>query len=97
MVERSAAPADAAAFDGEAPRKRRRRGGRGRNKHREGIETAAPATKAGERGTSTQRIVERKPHPHAGQAAAATATATPAAHAPKQGFFRRIMRMFGRH
>jgi len=97
VAERSAAPADAAAFDGEAPRKRRRRGGRGRNKHREGIETAAPATKAGERGTSTQRIVERKPHPHAGQAAAATATATPAAHAPKQGFFRRIMRMFGRH
>ena len=95
VAERSAAPADAAAFDGEAPRKRRRRGGRGRNKHREGIETAAPATKAGERGTSTQRIVERKPHPHAGQAAAATAT--PAAHAPKQGFFRRIMRMFGRH
>jgi len=97
VAERSAAPADAAAFDGEAPRKRRRRGGRGRNKHREGIETAAPAAKAGERGTSTQRIVERKPHPHAGQAAAATATATPAAHAPKQGFFRRIMRMFGRH
>jgi len=95
VAERSAAPADAAAFDGEAPRKRRRRGGRGRNKHREGIETAAPAAKAGERGTSTQRIVERKPHPHAGQAAAATAT--PAAHAPKQGFFRRIMRMFGRH
>jgi len=95
VAERSAAPADAAAFDGEAPRKRRRRGGRGRNKHREGIETAAPAANAGERGTSTQRIVERKPHPHAGQAAAATAT--PAAHAPKQGFFRRIMRMFGRH
>jgi len=81
------------ALDGEAPRKRRRRGGRGRNKHRDGVETAAPAqAPAGERGGAPkQRIVERKPHPHAAQAA----TTTPAAaHAPKQGFFRRIMRMF---
>jgi ATP-dependent RNA helicase RhlB len=81
--------------DGEAPRKRRRRGGRGRNKHREGVETTAPAAQVGERGAPKQRIVERKPHPHAAQAGAATTPA--AAHAPKQGFFRRIMRMFGRH
>ncbi len=87
--------AAATALDGEAPRKRRRRGGRGRNKHREGVETAAPTAQAVERGGAPkQRIVERKPHPHAAQAAATTTPA--AAHAPKQGFFRRIMRMFGR-
>jgi len=83
-------PADV--LDGDALRKRRRRGGRGRNKHREGAETAAaPAqVQAGERGGAPkQRIVERKPHPHAAAAAAA-----PASHPPKQGFFRRIMRMF---
>ncbi|MBA8883657.1 ATP-dependent RNA helicase RhlB [Dokdonella fugitiva] len=88
---------------GDAPRKRRRRGGRGRNQRREGGEAAAatPAPNTtprgqggrGERGPQPQRIVERKPHPHA---AAAQAAATDA-HPPKPGFFRRIMRMFGRH
>ncbi|WP_395679157.1 ATP-dependent RNA helicase RhlB [Dokdonella sp.] len=93
-VQRDDAPAAAAALDGEASRKRRRRGGRGRNKHREGVETAAPAAQASERGgPPKQRIVERKPHPHAAQA---SSVAAPEAHAPKQGFFRRIMRMFGR-
>ncbi|MBA8889506.1 ATP-dependent RNA helicase RhlB [Dokdonella fugitiva] len=104
-----ATPAGAAALDGDALRKRRRRGGRGRNKHREGAEnatTAAPQSgqrgaPRGERGgqpaqrsgSQPQRIVERKPHPHAAAAAAAAGTPS-AAHPPKQGFFRRIMRMF---
>jgi ATP-dependent RNA helicase RhlB len=89
--------APATTVDGEAPRKRRRRGGRGRNKHREGGEAAA-APQNGSRAASasrpdrsaapTQRVVERKPHPHA-----ATAQAQPP-HPPKPGFFRRIMRMF---
>ena len=100
----AAAPAvvQEAGVDG-VPRKRRRRGGRGRNKRREGGETAA-ATPApnmaprgqggrGERGPQPQRIVERKPHPHAAAAQAAASDA----HPPKPGFFRRIMRMFGRH
>jgi len=98
-----ATPAGAAALDGDAPRKRRRRGGRGRNKHREGGDTAAAAPQNGQRGAPAprgerngpqpQRIVERKPHPHAAAAAAAAGTST-ATHPPKQGFFRRIMRMF---
>ena len=92
VAERTGAPADAAALDGE-PRKRRRRGGRGRNKHRDGVETAAPAATAGERGAPKQRIVERKPHPRQGIPTNTPASA-PVAHAPKQGFFRRIMRMF---
>jgi ATP-dependent RNA helicase RhlB len=87
---------DAAAgvLDGEAPRKRRRRGGRGRNKHREGVETATNGASQnnGQRGAPAQRIVERKPHPHA---AAAPAAGTASTQPPKQGFFRRIMRMFG--
>jgi ATP-dependent RNA helicase RhlB len=37
-------------------------------------------------------VVERKPHPHAA-ATASAATGVPP-HAPKPGFFRRIMRMF---
>ena len=37
-----------------------------------------------------QRVVERKPHPHAASATATTATPS---HPPKPGFFRRIMRM----
>jgi ATP-dependent RNA helicase RhlB len=88
---------------GDAPRKRRRRGGRGRNKRREGGDAAAatPAPNTaprgqggrGERGPQPQRIVERKPHPHAAAAQAAASDA----HPPKPGFFRRIMRMFGRH
>ncbi|MGN6520161.1 MAG: ATP-dependent RNA helicase RhlB [Dokdonella sp.] len=103
-----ATPAATAALDGDAPRKRRRRGGRGRNKHREGGEAAAtpqggqrgaPSASRTERagqpaqrgGPQAQRVVERKPHPHA---AAAASGAQTAAHPPKQGFFRRIMRMF---
>jgi ATP-dependent RNA helicase RhlB len=109
----SATPAPAGALAGDAPRKRRRRGGRGRNKRREGADAIATAPQGGQRGErngqqpqrsgpqsqrsgaqsqrsgpQSQRIVERKPHPHA-------SAATPAAaHPPKPGFFRRIMRMF---
>ncbi|HEU4664242.1 MAG TPA: ATP-dependent RNA helicase RhlB [Dokdonella sp.] len=97
-----ATPAGATTLDGEAPRKRRRRGGRGRNKHREGADTTAATPQNGQRGApaprgersgpAPQRIVERKPHPHA--AAAASAAAPASSHPPKPGFFRRIMRMF---
>ncbi|MFO1506748.1 MAG: DEAD/DEAH box helicase [Lysobacterales bacterium] len=84
---------------GDAPRKRRRRGGRGRNKQHESRGGAAapprgdgaPATSGRPGGTRAgppaQRIVERKPYPHA----ATTAPAHETPHRP--GLFRRIMRI----
>ena len=83
------------------PRKRRRRGGRGRNKHREGGENAASAP-AGDAGTSAPtRREERKPrreHAPRSERTISTSVATPteSTTAPprKEGFFRRIARMF---
>jgi len=83
------------------PRKRRRRGGRGRNKRREGGDASMAAqtngAPNGERAAPAARP-ERKPRR---EHAAPVPTAPPAAHAaadapahPKQGFFRRIVRMF---
>ena len=97
-------PAAAVAIDGEAPRKRRRRGGRGRNR-REGGEATNPATTAkGENGSSTAaHSSERKPRrEHAPRSERTIATAPPsqaqaeasAPLPPKQGFFRRIARLF---
>ena len=97
-----ASPASAPALNADGtPRKRRRRGGRGRNKHREGTETTPATAPNGQRGAAAprgerggpppQRVVERKPHPHA--TAGSTTTGAPL-HPPKPGFFRRIMRMF---
>ena len=87
----SPAPGSAAA-DGDAPRKRRRRGGRGRNKHRDG-ETANVAAN----GTpdAPRQSAERKPRrEHARTMPTAAPAEAPAPVAPKQGFFRRIVRMF---
>jgi ATP-dependent RNA helicase RhlB len=84
------------------PRKRRRRGGRGRNKHREGGDAATAVQSNGapngDRAAPAARP-ERKPRrEHAAPLPTAT---TPVAHAvtdaaahPKPGFFRRIVRMF---
>jgi len=75
------------------PRKRRRRGGRGRNKHREGeaANTAVNATPE----TTSRHNGERKPRrEHARTVPTAAPAETAAPTPPKQGFFRRIMRMF---
>ncbi|WP_300619482.1 ATP-dependent RNA helicase RhlB [Dokdonella sp.] len=79
---------------GDAPRKRRRRGGRGRNKRREGeaMNVAAGATPD----NAAARTPERKPrreHARTVSTSAPAEAATPAVP-PKQGFFRRILRMF---
>jgi len=83
----------AAALNGEAPRKRRRRGGRGRNKRREGeaVNTAGSATPD----TAPRHNPDRKPRrEHARTVPTATPVEAAAPTPPKQGFFRRIMRMF---
>jgi ATP-dependent RNA helicase RhlB len=94
------AQAPANALNGEAP-KRRRRGGRGRNKHREGGEGNGTVAQNGERNVASSPRSERKPHREHGPRDGVPTTMVPAAAAPhappKQGFFRRIMRMFGRH
>ncbi len=97
----SAAPAGEAAADTGAPRKRRRRGGRGRR--REGVEaavtTAAPAeaqrAPRGERRPPRERsAVESTANARASQQIAATAVAKPHAEAKKPGLFRRLTRLF---
>ncbi|HEY0232465.1 MAG TPA: hypothetical protein VGC55_14545, partial [Dokdonella sp.] len=102
VISAEASPAAVVAGDGEVPRKRRRRGGRGRNR-REGGEALNPATTAGsENGASTPaHASERKPRrEHAPRSERTIAMAPPAqAEAsaplpPKQGFFRRIARLF---
>ncbi|MCC7254425.1 MAG: DEAD/DEAH box helicase, partial [Dokdonella sp.] len=80
--------------DGEAARKRRRRGGRGRNKHRDGEVQSAAANAPDSRvpGNAGERKPRRE-HPRT--IATAAPTEVPAAATlPRQGFFRRIMRMF---
>jgi ATP-dependent RNA helicase RhlB len=88
-------PAD---MNGEAPRKRRRRGGRGRNKHRDGEATGAAvnATAANAaQDAASRHNAERKPRrEHARTMPTATPAEATAPTLPKQGFFRRIMRMF---
>ena len=90
-------PALAAA--GDAARKRRRRGGRGRTRP-EGEETTSastPATNASDTGSAPARNKsERKPRrEHAPRNETATVPPPPsAALPPKQGFFRRIARLF---
>ena len=96
-----ASPAAAAATaDGDAARKRRRRGGRGRNRREAGEAT----TPTGENGSSpAAHTSERKPRrEHAPRSERTIATAPPsqaqaeasAPLPPKQGFFRRIARLF---
>jgi ATP-dependent RNA helicase RhlB len=107
----AAAPAEVAGADaapaialaGDAPRKRRRRGGRGRNR-REGGEAMSPATTpASENGATPAHATERKPRrEHAPRSERTIATTPPtqgqaeasAPLPPKQGFFRRIARLF---
>jgi len=107
----AAAPAEIAGADaapaialaGDAPRKRRRRGGRGRNR-REGGEAMSPATApASENGATPAHATERKPRrEHAPRSERTIATTPPtqgqaeasAPLPPKQGFFRRIARLF---
>ncbi len=89
-------PAD---MNGEAPRKRRRRGGRGRNKRREGEATDATVSAAAVNATkevaAPRHNAERKPRREHARTVPTTTTADAAAPMPpKQGFFRRIMRMF---
>jgi ATP-dependent RNA helicase RhlB len=101
VVAQAAAPTQPAAngLSGDAP-KRRRRGGRGRNKRREGEGNGAIAQN-GERSVASSPRSERKPHREHGPRDGVPTTMVPAASAPhappKQGFFRRIMRMFSRH
>ena len=101
-----------AATDPMAPRKRRRRGGRGRS-HREAGETTDQVAAASGSGTANgatdaalpRSRPERKPHrdnairgPHSTtrpNPAAAPAATPPAA--TRQGFFRRIAKMFSAH
>jgi ATP-dependent RNA helicase RhlB len=99
---------DADAVDG-APRKRRRRGGRGRKRNNEG----APAGEQAASGTATPPKGGRAPakprtsdHPPRREHPVRTdrnppaqrADAQSAAHVPpKPGFFRRIARLFGSH
>ncbi|MEP7044809.1 MAG: helicase-related protein, partial [Dokdonella sp.] len=99
-VEPDETSSAAAVASADAPRKRRRRGGRGRTR-REGGEAMNPATTpAGENGTPVHNA-ERKPRrEHAPRSERTIATAPPAQTEtsaplpPKQGFFRRIARLF---
>jgi ATP-dependent RNA helicase RhlB len=86
----------------DAPRKRRRRGGRGRTRHETG-ETTNPAITAA---VSNDTIVspahsksERKPRrEHAARGEHGVSTSPPPlSAAPKPGFFRRIARLFSPH
>ncbi|MEO5560848.1 MAG: ATP-dependent RNA helicase RhlB, partial [Dokdonella sp.] len=96
---RGAAVDPTAAADGDAARKRRRRGGRGRTRP-EGDETTGaskPVTNASDTGATPMRSKsERKPRrEHAPRNETATVPPPPsAALPPKQGFFRRIARLF---
>ncbi|HEX7916429.1 MAG TPA: ATP-dependent RNA helicase RhlB, partial [Rudaea sp.] len=81
-----AQPAVAVSADGPAPKKRRRRGGRGR-RHGERIETQA--------GAETFAAPKGKPATIPTAVSAATATDAKSA-AKKPGFFHRIVRMFKR-
>ena len=94
------APSDpAAALNGEAPRKRRRRGGRGRNKRQEGEAMGGSVNTTPE--AASRHGADRKPRrehartvPTATPAEAAAPTPAKPPKPPKQGIFRRIMRMF---
>ncbi|MCC6595916.1 MAG: DEAD/DEAH box helicase [Rhodanobacteraceae bacterium] len=97
-VAPAAAPDGAAALNGEAPRKRRRRGGRGRNKQRNGDAAATPAAAAnGQAREAEARGDGRKPRrEHArSQPTEIVATHVAPPTVAKQGFFRRIGRLFG--
>ena len=96
----AAAPADAPALNADGtPRKRRRRGGRGRNR-REGDERiesnpsgAKPVVNA------DTRHGERKPHRERGEARLKPTAAeqmAPVVAAKKPGFFHRVAQFFGR-
>ena len=99
-----AAQGDAASAD--ATHKRRRRGGRGRNRG-ERSEASQPATpQNGAHGQSPARTAERKPrreHTPANDRAIpstrppAVAPKTPVPAAPKPSFFRRIAKLFRSH
>jgi ATP-dependent RNA helicase RhlB len=104
VASADASPLVAAAADGEAPRKRRRRGGRGRNR-REGGDSMNPTPPPNsENGAApAAHASERKPRrEHAPRSERTIATAPPvqaqaeasAPLPPKQGFFRRIARLF---
>ncbi len=84
----------AVSADGQPPRKRRRRGGRGRNKHRDGEANAAAAGSAPD--IANARTTERKPRREHARTVSTTPPMDASAPAapPKQGFFRRILRMF---
>lgn len=79
--------------DGQAAHKRRRRGGRGRNKRRDDEAQAAAMNTPDSHATgNTGERKPRREHPR-------TVATTPPGEAspptlPRQGFFRRIMRMF---
>jgi ATP-dependent RNA helicase RhlB len=103
-AEAAAVPATDAATTppaaGEAPRKRRRRGGRGRNKRREGEAMNAPAAVSGADKPAPAHGGERKPrreHAPRSERTIPTAPAVPVeatASPRKEGFFRRLARMF---
>jgi ATP-dependent RNA helicase RhlB len=93
-------PNGATLASGDAPKKRRRRGGRGRNKHRTQGE-AANATPASRNDASKPANAPRREHPNRERPSAPPRAAAPAASAPvvepkaaKPGFFGRIARMF---
>ncbi len=108
VPEAAAAPEAAVAApvtaDGSAPKKRRRRGGRGRNRSANG-EQAAPARAEGTQGNGHGETpkAERKPRRERGPRTESTESrpapesgVAPGSH-KKPGFFNRIASFFGRH
>jgi ATP-dependent RNA helicase RhlB len=103
-AETAAVPADdgiaTTPAAGEAPRKRRRRGGRNRNKRREGEAMNAAAAASGADKATPAHGSERKPRrEHAPRSERTVPTAPPGpvvaeSSPPKQGFFRRLVRIF---
>lgn len=87
----------ASTVDG-APKKKRRRGGRGRNRNEGGSENVTRNGNSAQSATDTAGgNKERKPRREHSPRNTSTAVETPAAvdKAPKLGFFKRVARMFG--
>ncbi len=110
VVEATAQPAPqapAATDETGAPKKRRRRGGRGRSRREGGeiaatngngarVESAKSEVPAGERKPRRERTPRSEPTDVRGAAGADEAASAAGSH-KKPGFFNRIARFFGRH
>ncbi|GAA0725111.1 DEAD/DEAH box helicase [Dokdonella soli] len=104
-VASGAASPAATPASADAPRKRRRRGGRGRNRREGGEATSQTTMQPANGSAATPRGAERKPrrdHAHSipterPPAPGHAQSVDPKAHVPKPGFFRRIGQLFGLH